>query len=65
VPIIDENFSLPNSVDELLKMAEGKSMLNQDSEREGIVIRPKIEMQFKGQRLSFKAISNKYLLNEN
>lgn len=62
VPIVSENFSLPDSVSELLKIAEGKSLLNSESEREGIVIRPKIEMQYKGSRLSFKAISNKYLL---
>jgi len=62
VPIINENFSQPNSVDDLLKLAEGKSLLNENSEREGIVVRPKIEMKYNGARLSFKAISNKYLL---
>ena len=62
VPIIEDDYSLPNSVEELLQYAEGKSKLNQNEEREGIVIRPKIEMQYKSQRLSFKAISNKYLL---
>lgn len=62
VPIVSDNFSLPKSVSELLEIAEGKSLLNNESEREGIVIRPKIEMQYKGSRLSFKAISNKYLL---
>lgn len=64
VPILNDNFSLPNTVEELLEGAEGKSKFNPDSEREGIVIRPKVEMQYKGQRLSFKAISNKYLLSE-
>lgn len=62
VPVVNDNFSLPTSVSELLKYAEGKSLLNPDCEREGIVIRPKTEMQYKGQRLSFKAISNSYLL---
>lgn len=65
VPIINENYSLPSTVDELLAFAEGKSTLNGHAEREGIVIRPKVEMQYKGKRLSFKAISNKYLLKEN
>ncbi len=64
VPILNDNFSLPDTVEELLEGAEGKSKLNPDAEREGIVIRPKVEMQYKGQRLSFKAISNKYLLSE-
>lgn len=62
VPVIDDNFSLPSSTDELLKLATGLSMLNTLQDREGIVVRPKIEMQYKGARLSFKAISNKYLL---
>lgn len=64
VPILNDNFSLPSTVEELLEWAEGKSKFNPNEEREGIVIRPKVEMQYKGQRLSFKAISNKYLLSE-
>ena len=64
VPIVNDNFALPTNVDEMLLIAEGKSLLNPNSEREGIVVRPKNEMQFNGQRLSFKAISNKYLLGE-
>lgn len=64
VPILDTDFTLPKTVDELLKYSEGKSQLNTNSEREGVVIRPKIETQYKGQRLSFKAISNSYLLKE-
>jgi RNA ligase (TIGR02306 family) len=65
VPVIDYDFALPKSVDEMLLIAEGKSLINPTVEREGIVVRPKIEMQYKGQRFSFKAISNKYLLEEN
>jgi RNA ligase (TIGR02306 family) len=64
VPIIDDNYWLPRSVDELLTFSEGKSLLNPSCEREGIVIRPKVEREYKGQRLSFKVISNKYLLKE-
>jgi hypothetical protein len=63
VPIVINNFALPDTVDNLLKRAEGLSVLNPTCEREGIVVRPKIETQYKGSRLSFKAISNKYLLN--
>lgn len=62
VPVLDDNFSLPKSVKEMVNYAEGKSALNINSEREGVVVRPKAEMSYKGGRLSFKAISNKYLL---
>ena len=55
VPII-ENFILPYGVDELLKLAEGKSILNANTEREGLVIRS-YDMS-----ISFKAISNKFLM---
>ena len=63
-PIIDENFVLPKSVDVLLEYANGKSLINPNVAREGIVVRPKIESTYKGRRLSFKAISNEYLLKE-
>jgi RNA ligase (TIGR02306 family) len=64
VPLIDDDFRLPKTVDELLKYAEGKSIINSNVEREGVVVRPKVEAQYKGQRLSFKVINNVYLLNE-
>ena len=62
VPIVSDDFSLPKTVDEMLLYAEGKSLINPDVEREGIVVRPKIERLYNGTRFSFKAISNKYLL---
>jgi RNA ligase (TIGR02306 family) len=55
VPIM-EAFVLPHNVDELLRQAEGKSVLNPATEREGLVIR---SLDIK---ISFKAISNKFLL---
>ena len=64
VPIIYDKFRLPETVEEVLELAEGKSKLNENEEREGIVIRPKYEMQYHGARFSFKAISNRYLLKE-
>jgi len=64
VPMVNDNFSLPNTLEEILSLAEGKSLLNPEAEREGIVVRPKTEMDYKGFRLSFKVISNKYLLKE-
>jgi RNA ligase (TIGR02306 family) len=58
VPILDLEFTLPETIDELLLMAEGKSVLNLKAEREGLVIRSH------DRKISFKSISNKFLLNE-
>lgn len=49
-------FKLPETIDDLLKMAEAKSVMNNKAEREGIVIRSR------DNKISFKAISNKFLL---
>lgn len=61
VPVIYQNMVLPETIDELVKMAEGKSQLNKDTEREGLVFRTQDDIK---PRISFKAISNKFLLNE-
>ena len=58
VPILNVGFTLPETIDELIKMADGKSMLNDKFDREGIVIRSL------DRKISFKVISNKFLLNE-
>ena len=60
VPVLNDklNFELPDSVDELLLLSEGKSVLNSETEREGIVVRT-----LDGD-ISFKVISNKFLLSE-
>jgi RNA ligase (TIGR02306 family) len=58
VPILDEEFTLPQSVDELLEYADSKSVLNPDFDREGVVIRST------DRTISYKAISNKFLLKE-
>lgn len=65
VPILNDNFKLSDyDLNSLLNHAEGKSVLF-DTEREGIVIRAKKETHVRSLgRLSFKAISNRYLLNE-
>ena len=55
VPLVDDDFKIPETCDELLKIAEGESAID-GKMREGIVIRSK-----DGQR-SFKAISNPFLL---
>jgi RNA ligase (TIGR02306 family) len=58
VPILDKNFKLPETVEDILKYADGKSELNRTFDREGVVIRNL------DKKISFKAISNKFLLNE-
>ena len=61
--VLDFVITEDTTVDELLLMAEGKSALNSSVEREGLVWRPYWEREMKGLgRLSFKTISNKYLL---
>jgi RNA ligase (TIGR02306 family) len=63
IPILNDNFILDHSVDELVAISEGKSVLNKETEREGIVIRS-LEEKFDEElgRLSFKVHSPKYLL---
>lgn len=39
VPVLDRNYKLPETVLELLDYSKGKSVLNKDTEREGVVIR--------------------------
>jgi hypothetical protein len=56
--VIDREFLLPESIDELLKYADKKSELNPNFDREGVVIRSL------DRTISFKVISNKFLLNE-
>lgn len=59
VPIITDGKDLGvGSIDEILQWAEDRSLLNPDVEREGIVFK-----ECNG-GMSFKAISNKYLLGE-
>lgn len=56
VPFLYEEFKLPETIDDLLVFADGKSVLNPLANREGIVIR-------NHQRtISFKVISNNFLL---
>lgn len=58
VPFLELPFLFPNNVEDMLEYAEGKSKLNSKTEREGVVVR-----SFDN-TISFKAISNKFLLNE-
>ena len=59
VPVLEQHeYVLPteNLVDAMLRYADGKSVLNADVDREGVVVRG-LDREF-----SFKAISNTYLL---
>jgi RNA ligase (TIGR02306 family) len=61
VPVLEEAFLLPDTIDELLAFAEGAALLapaNKRVEREGLVIRSA------DRRISFKVISNRFLLGE-
>jgi len=58
VPILDFDFDLPNSIDNMLEYAESPSSLNSNFGREGVVVRSY------DRTISFKSISNQFLLNE-
>lgn len=57
VPVVDENFVLNHTVDELLQMAEGDGM-NAGVKREGLVFKSNTS------QFSFKAVANSYLLKK-
>jgi RNA ligase (TIGR02306 family) len=58
VPILETEFILPHTIEDMIKYADSKSVLNQECDREGVVVRSY------DRSISFKAISNKFLLNE-
>jgi len=58
VPLINYQYSLNKTMEELLEKADGTSQLNSKTNREGIVVRA-LDGSF-----SFKVISNKWLLKE-
>jgi RNA ligase (TIGR02306 family) len=58
VPILNKHFEMFDTVEDILEYADGKSVLNPNFDREGVVIRSL------DRKISFKAISNKFLLNE-
>ena len=65
VPIVEEGESFAHDQASLLALAEGLYP-GTKNQREGIVVRPRDELYSEtlAGRLSFKAISNKYLLDE-
>ncbi len=65
VPVLEDNYQLQMDIPTLIKKSVGKSVLNPQLQREGIVIRPLIEQRtvLKGLgRVSFKAINPEFLL---
>jgi RNA ligase (TIGR02306 family) len=58
VPILTTSMKLPNTIDEILQYSNGKSELNSNFDREGVVFRTL------DRKLSFKVISNNFLLKE-
>jgi len=60
VPVLEESLDVTTlQIDDLLLMAEGKSRLNEKTEREGLVYKSLSNPNF-----SFKVISNKFLLKQ-
>lgn len=59
VPLIETSMKLPETIDMLLQFADGKSALNLQTNREGLVLR-----SLSGVWISFKVISNQFLLSE-
>jgi RNA ligase (TIGR02306 family) len=58
VPLLNDNFLLPDTINGMLEYADKKSVLNVQMNREGVVVR-----SMDG-TISFKAISNTFLLEE-
>jgi RNA ligase (TIGR02306 family) len=62
VPIVNDDYILRNDINELVELSVGKSLINKNGWREGIVIRSLEEKFFKSDRLSFKAVNPRFLL---
>jgi RNA ligase (TIGR02306 family) len=59
-PVIFENKKLPDTIDQILLEADGKSQIDPKQNREGLVW--VFDCPQSNKRISFKTISNKYLL---
>jgi len=67
VPIVSPvaGYYLPKTMKEMLEYADDMSVLNPNIKREGIVVRPLNEIEHRRYgRISFKVISNKFLLDK-
>lgn len=59
---IDRNIEPVDIIDQIIKLADGKSLVNPKVRREGVVVRSVDTHLTQFGKLSFKVISNKYLL---
>jgi RNA ligase (TIGR02306 family) len=64
VPILDENFELLEDVEELVAKSRGKSLINPNVHREGIVIKAHSNRP-NGEKFSLKVINPDFLLKFN
>ncbi|MBW8050304.1 MAG: RNA ligase (ATP) [Cytophagales bacterium] len=62
VPLINKDFVLFVDINKLVEISIGNSLINPETMREGIVIRPLEEKYDKNGRVSFKVVNPKYLL---
>ena len=62
VPILETDYILTNDIPTLVAKSIGKSVLKNDTHREGIVIRPLNELRDRDGRVSFKSINPDFLL---
>lgn len=62
-PVVSDGKDLPATIDGVLAEADGQSKVNNKKKREGLVF--VFDGNNPGERISFKAISNKYLLKAN
>jgi len=60
VPIIYKAIAFPDSIEEIIKLSEGRSVINPKIEREGLVWR-----NYDNVKTSFKVINNKFLIKYN
>jgi RNA ligase (TIGR02306 family) len=62
VPIVSDEYFLEPGIDLLVQLSIGKSLINNDMWREGIVIRSVSEKKMGFERFSFKVINPNFLL---
>lgn len=64
VPIVYDNFVLPNDIDDIVGLSEGKSNINKKIDREGIVVRLLFDenIMFEPEHLKLKIINTNFLL---
>lgn len=62
-PVVSDGQNLPATIDGVLMEADGQSKVNNKKKREGLVY--VFDGKNPGERISFKAVSNKYLLKTN